>query len=126
MMKSRLLILPFLLLLLLSNFSVLLGESLSSSHQAEIQPAEVFNSDAEGTQSQAVLFSSSKSGEAGVNSRNQLPQSNSEEDSKEQASALYPREATLEVSSFFYLSRCDQIIGSQSVKKLIFPFHTYL
>ncbi|MEQ9034931.1 MAG: hypothetical protein RID02_06630 [Gracilimonas sp.] len=114
-----------LLLLLLGGSVQLSAESLQKSSEAEIQQTQDFDFESTWPSGQAVLFSSPASGESGFNFRDRLPESNTEEDRKSLDSSSWLNTFRSTPDSI-YFEFSELIDGSQTIKKLLFPFHSFL
>lgn len=124
-MKTRRFLLIHLLLLLIGGSVQLSAESLPKSSEAEIQQTKDFDFDSTWPSGQAVLFSSPASGESGFSFRDRLPESNTEEDRKSLDFASC-QNAVRNTPGSIYFEFSELIDGSQTVKTLLFPFHSFL
>lgn len=124
-MKLKYILLTTFALLLIGGTSSLSADAIQETHPSEIQPVENFDFGSPRSSGKAVLLSAPTSGESGAHLRDRLPQTSSEEDKRSSAPSNRSHFGR-EIPEAFYILISGLIDGSQTTKKLLFPFHSFL
>jgi len=126
LMKLKLSIFTFLLLLVSSSSFNLSAEAVQKTHSAEIEAVLGGSENPFGPESQGVLFSDSNTAESSTQLREHLLESSTEEETREYSFTYFLNDSDLTTPSLSYLGFSDLIHGSQTIRTLIFPFHSHL
>ena len=126
-MKSRSFLLIYLVLLLTGGTSQVLADtdSLPYTPESEIQQTQDYDFESTWPSGQAIFHSSPGSGERGFNFRDQLPESNTEEDHTSSEDHIAADHFRIKPNAL-YIGISDLIDNSQTPRKLLFPFHSFL
>lgn len=124
-MKTKLFLTAFLLLLISSGASVS-ANPVPEFPTAAILPAVDDRAESNRHTGQVDLFPVPASGESGFNFSDRLPNSNSEEHSKDKNDRASSSDLIQRNCSFYFRDFPKHIECSQSIKILLFPFHSFL
>ena len=108
-----------------SNFQ-LSAEAVHRTHSAEIEAVLGSNEIPFGPASQGELFSTSNTAESSIQLREYLFESSTEEETRDYNFTYFLNDSDLKTPGFIYLGFSDLIHCSQTIRTLIFPFHSYL
>jgi hypothetical protein len=124
-MKFKFSILVALVSLSIGSSAFLFASPTIDAPSAEIQPD--VNHDSESTwPSDHAFFLAHGSAEDSVQIQENLSECNSEEESRDHTFSLTSGECTQEIYGSISLNFSTQIVRSQTLKKLLFPFHSFL
>ncbi len=124
-MKFKRFLLTTLALLIISGASSISADTIPETRQSEIHPIQEFDLGSHWPSGKAVLFSVPTSAESSANLRDRLPQTSSEED-KRSSTPSTRNHFGREIPEAFYFQISGLIDGSQTTRKLLFPFHSFL
>lgn len=123
-MKIKIFLTAF-LLLIIGSVSPVFANPISELPPAEIQPGVDDHTESTRHTGRSV-FSVPTSGESEFNFRDRLPNSNSEEHSKDKNDHASASDLIQRKCSLYFIDFPEQIDCSQSIKILLFPFHSHL